>query len=44
VDREELKPKIDELMRQLDVGEIDYNGYVDAMADLVTSARTDTRG
>ncbi|WIB69138.1 hypothetical protein DEI93_16325 (plasmid) [Curtobacterium sp. MCBD17_035] len=42
MDREELKAKIDELMRQLDKGEISRDAYAESMMELVTSAQGDT--
>lgn len=39
MDREELKAKIDELMRQYDQGEIDGDAYSKAMMELTASAQ-----
>ena len=39
MDREELKAKIDELMRQYDKGEIDGDAYSQAMMELTASAQ-----
>lgn len=39
MDRDELKAKIDELMRQYDRGEIDGNAYANAMMELTSSAQ-----
>ncbi|MER8098491.1 hypothetical protein [Streptomyces goshikiensis] len=39
MDRDELKAKIDELMRQYDNEEIDGATYAQAMMELTTSAR-----
>lgn len=39
MDRDELKAKIDELMRQYDRGEIDGNAYANAMMELTASAQ-----
>lgn len=39
MDREELKAKIDELMRQYDDGEIDGDAYSQAMMELTASAQ-----
>ena len=39
VEREELKAKIDELMRQYDDGEIDGDAYSAAMMELTASAQ-----
>ena len=39
MDREELKAKVDELMRQYDAGEIDGDAYSQAMMELTASAQ-----
>lgn len=39
MDRDDLKAKIDELMRQYDRGEIDGNAYAIAMMELTASAQ-----
>ncbi|WP_435597026.1 hypothetical protein [Streptomyces anulatus] len=39
MDRDELKAKIEELMRQYDVREIDGPTYVEKMMELTTSAQ-----
>lgn len=39
MDREELKAKIDELMRQYDAEEIDGASYSKAMMELTASAK-----
>lgn len=39
MEREELKAKIDELMRQYDAGEIDGATYSQAMMELTGSAQ-----
>lgn len=38
MDRDELKAKVDELMRQYDEGEIDSAAYAQAMMELTASA------
>ena len=37
MDREELQAKIDELMRQYDVGDLDGDAYAHKMMELTTS-------
>jgi len=38
MNREEVQARVDELMRQLDAGEIDHAEYVDGMGKLQTDA------
>lgn len=39
MEREELKAKIDELMRRYDDGEMDGDAYAQAMMELTSSAQ-----